>query len=63
MVEIEDYYRVVANGRIAERISDELLDATYVLSTFPKRFERLPPALTAGRDIRRRPMGHQLLIY
>ena len=39
------------------------MDAARTLATFPERFERLPHALTAGRHIRRRHVGHYLLIY
>ena len=48
--------------RAAQRYA-ELVLAGHELATFPERFERLPPALTAGRHIRRRPVGHHLLIY
>ena len=47
----------------AARRYSELVVAGHELATFPERFERLPPALTAGRYIRRRPVGHHLLIY
>ena len=54
---------VLAGATRAACHYDKLVVAGHDLATFPERFERLPPALTAGRHIRRRPLGHHLLIY
>ena len=53
----------MADLSTSDRLVGDLVNAARTLATFPKRFERLPPALTAGRHIRRRPVGHHLLIY
>ena len=53
---------LTSSTRAATRYT-ELVMGGYELATFPERFERLPPALTAGRHIRRRPIGHHLLVY